>query len=147
MQVWEGRLCLPNASATKYSNCCAVHAAVFIDPRAASRGGREQNFPLTNAAGSCRAAGELPARETIRRKKEMESNYPSAKTDTSPDAGPGPGQADVCSEVCADWLCGGSGKGAPEGPLWGGRWSSTRHGELGKTGSHVIAFAGDTALW
>lgn len=110
-----------NASATKYSNCCAVRSAVCTEPRATSRGGREQKFPLTNAAGLCRAAGELPARETIRRKKEMEgeSNYPSAKTDTSPDAGPSPGQADVGSEVCTDWSYGlgnGLGNGLPRVP-------------------------------
>lgn len=114
------RLKRTNASARKYSNCCTVHSAVYIEPRETSRGGREQNFPLTNAAGSCRAAGELPARETIRRKKEMEreSNYPSAKTDTSPDAGPSLGQTDVGSKVCTDWLYGGAGKwllGVPSG--------------------------------
>lgn len=51
------RLKRTNASATKYSNDCAVHSAVYIEPREASRRGREQNFPLTNAAGLCRAAG------------------------------------------------------------------------------------------
>jgi len=124
------RLKRTNAFATKYSNCCAVHSAVYIETRATTRGGREQNFPLTNAAGSCRAAGELPARETIRRKKEMEreSNYPSAKTDTHPNAGPGPGQADVGSEACADWSYGRAGKRAPRGPLWVGRWSSACQG-------------------
>lgn len=138
------RLKRTNASARKYSNCCAVHSAVYIEPREASRGGREQNFPLTNAAGLCRAAGELPARETIRRKKEMEreSNYPSAKTDTSPNAGLNP---DVGSEVCVDWSYGGAGKRAPGGPLWDGRWLSAYHGELGKTRSHMAVFAGDAA--
>lgn len=138
------RLKRTNASARKYSNCCAVHSAVYIEPREASRGGREQNFPLTNAAGLCRAAGELPARETIRRKKEMEreSNYPSAKTDTSRDAGLNP---DVGSEVCVDWSYGGAGKRAPGGPLWDGRWFSAYHGEPGKTRSHIAVFAGDAA--
>lgn len=46
--------------------------AVYIARRATSRGGEEQNFLLSNAVGLCRAAGELPARETIRRKEEME---------------------------------------------------------------------------
>lgn len=139
------RLKRTNASAAKYSNCCAAHSAVCIEPRATSKGGKEQNFPLTNAAGSYRAAGELPARGTIRRKKEMEreSNYPSAKTDTSHDAGPSPGRADVGREVCTDWLHGGAGKWAPRGPLWGGRWLSTCHGEVGETGSHIAVF--DTA--
>lgn len=141
------RLKRTNASAMKCSNCWAVHSAVYIESRATFRGGREQNFPLTNAAGSCRAAGELPARETIRRKKEMEreSNYPSAKTDTSPDTGPSPRQADVGSEVCTDWSCGGAGKWAPGGPLWDGRWLSACHREQGETGSQVAVFSGDTA--
>lgn len=67
---------------------------------------------LTNAAGLCRAAGELLARETIRRRKEMarESNYPSAKTDAGPDTGPSPGQAGVGSDVCTDCFYGGAGK-------------------------------------
>lgn len=72
----------------------------------------------------------------------MESNYPSAKTDTSPDAGPSPGQADVRREVCADCSCGGSGKGVPEGPLWDGRWPSTHHGETGKGLPGSLARAG-----
>lgn len=28
---------------------------------------------------------------------------------------------------------------------WDGRWSNTRHGELGETGSHIGAFTGDTS--
>lgn len=107
------RLKTTNATAVKHSNHRAVHSAVHIEPRTTSWGGREQNFPLTNAAGLCRAAGELLARETIRRRKgmERESNYPSAKTDASPDTGPSPGQTDVGSDVCTDCFYGGAGKG------------------------------------
>ena len=76
---------------------------------------------------------------------ERESNYPSAKTDTSPDAGPSPGQIDVGSEICTDWSYGRAGKRAPGGPLRDGRWLSAHCGELGETGSHIAAFVGDTA--
>lgn len=68
------RLKRTNASAVKCSNCCAVHSVVYIEPKETSRGGREQNFPLTNAAGSCRAVGKLPGRETIRRKRKWKGN-------------------------------------------------------------------------
>ncbi|XP_039936381.1 septin-5 isoform X1 [Hirundo rustica] len=97
----------------KHSNHRAVHSAVHIEPRTTSWGGREQNFPLTNAAGLCRAAGELPARETIRRGKETEreSNYPSAKTDAGPNTGPSPEQTDVGSDVCTECFYGGAGNG------------------------------------
>lgn len=121
-----------NGSAMKRSKCCAVHSAVYTEPRTTSRRGKKQNFPLTNAAGLCRAVGELPARKTIRRKKEMEreSNYPSAKADFSLFAGPSPGQADVGSEVCTGWSYDRAGKWAPRGPLWAGRWLSAHHREL-----------------
>lgn len=68
------RLERTNASAVKYSNCCAVRSAVYIELRETTRGEREQNFLLTNAAGLCRAAGELPGRETIRRKRKWKGN-------------------------------------------------------------------------
>lgn len=140
------RLKRTNATAMKHPNHHAAHSAVHIEPRTTSWGGREQNFPLTNAAGLCRAAGELPARETIRKGKEMEteSNYPSAKTDASPDTGPSPGQTDVGSDVCTDCFYGGAGKWAPGGPLWDSRWSSTHHSEQGQTGRHTAAFTRNT---
>lgn len=136
-----------NATAIKHSNHHAVHSAVHIEPRTTSWRGREQNFPLTNAAGLCRAAGELPARETIRRGKEMEkeSNYPSAKTDARPDTGPSPGQADVGSDVCRLFLWWGW-ETAPGGALWDSRWSSTHPRELGQTGRHTAAFSRNTGL-
>lgn len=68
------RLKRTNASAVKCSNCCAVRSVVYIEPKETSRGGREQNFPLTNAAGSCRAVGKLPGRETISRKRKWKGN-------------------------------------------------------------------------
>lgn len=128
------RLKRTNATAMKHSNHRAVHSAVHIEPRTTSWGGREQNFPLTNAAGLCRAVGELPAKETIRRRKEMEreSNYPSAKTDANLNTGPSPGQTDVGSDVCTDCFHGGAGKWAPGDPLWDSRWSSTHHREPGE---------------
>lgn len=58
---------------------------------------------------------------------ERESNYPSAKTNLSPDAGPSPGQADV---GCQGWEM-----GSPGGPFWGdskgrvGGWSQGGWGE------------------
>lgn len=111
------RLKRTNVTAMKHSNHHAVHSAVHIEPRTTSWGGKEQNFPLTNAAGLCRAVGELPAKVTIRRRKEMEreSNYPSAKTDANLDTGPSPGQTDVGSDVCTDCFHGGAGKRAPGG--------------------------------
>lgn len=82
----------------------AQFTLLFILNQEQHSGEEGSRISLTNVAGLCRAVEELPARETIRRKKEMERefNYPSAKTDTGPDAGPSPGQADVGREFYTD---------------------------------------------
>lgn len=42
---------------------------------------------------------------------ERESNYPSAKSEASPDTGPSPGQTDVGSDVCRPVFMAGLGNG------------------------------------